>query len=65
MPARQRRKRSSSRRRRPGGLASYAGLIAFYEDVEGGIKLSPYAIIAMAVATIAIVLILQILIPPI
>ncbi|RLG85740.1 MAG: preprotein translocase subunit Sec61beta [Thermoprotei archaeon] len=60
-----RRKKRSSRKRRTAGLASYAGLIAFYEDVEGGVKLSPYMIIGMAVATIVAVIVLQVLAPPI
>lgn len=55
----------SSRRRRTGpGLASYVGLIRFYEEVEEQVKLNPYLILFLAIATPVIVILLTKLFPP-
>ncbi len=54
----------SSRRRRIGpGLSSYVGLIRFYEEVEEQIKLNPYLIISLAMATSIIIILLRIFVP--
>ncbi|MDK6027817.1 preprotein translocase subunit Sec61beta [Ignisphaera sp. 4213-co] len=55
----------SSRRRRAGpGLASYVGLIRFYEEVEEQIKLNPYLILFIAIATSILAIALTKLFPP-
>ncbi len=54
----------SSRRRRTGpGLSSYVGLIRFYEEVEEQVKLNPYLIISLAMATSIIIILLRIFVP--
>lgn len=53
----------SSRRRRQAGPISAAGIIAFYEEYEGRIKLSPFSIIAIALAFTAIVVGAHIILP--
>ncbi|MEM1679065.1 MAG: preprotein translocase subunit Sec61beta [Ignisphaera sp.] len=54
----------SSRRRRQGpSLASYAGLVRFYEELESIVKLNPYLIILIAISTSIIIILSRILIP--
>lgn len=54
----------SSRRRRQGpSLASYVGLVRFYEELEGTLKLNPYLVIITAIATSIAMILLRILIP--
>jgi|UniRef100_A0A7C4BD89 preprotein translocase subunit Sec61beta len=55
----------SSRRRRPGpGLASYVGLVRFYEEVEEQIKLNPYLILLLSIATPILAIVFMKLFPP-
>ncbi|MEM0027716.1 MAG: preprotein translocase subunit Sec61beta [Ignisphaera sp.] len=55
----------SSRRKRAGpGLASYVGLIRFYEEVEEQVKLNPYLILFLSIATPIIVIFLTKIFPP-
>ncbi len=54
----------SSRRRRQGpSLASYVGLVRFYEELEGIVKVNPYLIIVITVATSIAIILFRILIP--
>ncbi|ADM26909.1 Sec61beta [Ignisphaera aggregans DSM 17230] len=54
----------SSRKKRTGpGLSSYVGLVRFYEEVEEQVKLNPYLIISIAIATSVIVILLKIFVP--
>ncbi len=54
----------SSRRRRVGpSLASYIGLVRFYEEVEEQVKIGPYKMLVIAIATAVTILLLNILIP--
>ncbi len=54
----------SSRRKRTGpGLSSYVGLVRFYEEVEEQVKLNPYLIISIAIATSLTVILLRMFIP--
>jgi len=53
----------SSRRRTGPGLSSYVGLVRFYEEVEEQVKLNPYLIISIAIATSIIVILLRIFVP--
>jgi len=54
----------SSRKRRAGpGLSSYVGLVRFYEEVEEQVKLNPYLIISLAIATSVIIILLRIFVP--
>lgn len=55
----------SSRRRRTGpGLASYVGLIRFYEEVEEQVKLNPYLILFLSIATPIIAIVFAKFFPP-
>lgn len=40
----------SARRRRTGGPMSAAGLISFYDEYEGGIKVSPTTVVIVSAA---------------
>ncbi|MCS7111259.1 MAG: preprotein translocase subunit Sec61beta [Ignisphaera sp.] len=54
----------SSRRRRQGpSLASYVGLVRFYEEMEGLLRLNPYLIVVIAVTTSIIIILSRIIIP--
>ncbi|MEM1645937.1 MAG: preprotein translocase subunit Sec61beta [Ignisphaera sp.] len=55
----------SSRKKRQGpSIASYVGLVRFYEEVEEKIKIPPYVILLLTYVTVVIVLISRILIKP-
>jgi preprotein translocase subunit Sec61beta len=55
---------SSSRRRRQGpSIASYVGLVRFYEELEEVIKINPYIIITLAIATSITIILLRIFTP--
>ena len=51
----------SARRRRTGGPMTAAGLISFYEEYEGQIKISPTTVILMASAFAFIVVLAHII----
>jgi len=51
------------RRRRQAGPMSAAGLISFYEELEGRIKIGPIAVLAIAVAFSLLVIAAHILFP--
>jgi preprotein translocase subunit Sec61beta len=53
----------AARRRRHAGPMSAAGLISFYEELEGRIKLSPATVLAIAVAFSLLVIMAHILLP--
>ncbi|MCC6045484.1 MAG: preprotein translocase subunit Sec61beta [Ignisphaera sp.] len=55
---------SSRRRRTSPGLTSYVGLVRFYEEVEEQIKLNPYLILILSIATPLLAIILMKLFPP-
>jgi len=44
-------------------LASYIGLVRFYEEVEEQVKIGPYKMLIIAILTAVTVLLLNILIP--
>ncbi len=50
---------SSRRRRRTGGPLTAAGLVRFFEDVEARVRISPMAIIIIAIAASVLTLILN------
>ena len=54
---------SSRRRRTSPTVSSYVGLIRFYEEVEEQLRLHPYIILAIAYATVLIILLLRVLKP--
>lgn len=54
---------SSKRRRQAPSLASYVGLVRFYEELEGIVKLSPNIILVIAVATSITIILLRIMVP--
>jgi len=51
------------RRRRQAGPMSAAGLISFYEELEGRIKIGPITVLAIAVAFSLLVIAAHILFP--
>jgi preprotein translocase subunit Sec61beta len=53
----------ATRRRRQAGPMSAAGLISFYEELEGRIKLSPATVLAIALAFSLLVIMAHILFP--
>lgn len=54
----------SSRRRRQGpSLASYVGLVRFYEELEEIVKINPYLIITLAIVTSITIILSRIFIP--
>uniref|UniRef100_A0A7J2U395 Preprotein translocase subunit Sec61beta n=1 Tax=Ignisphaera aggregans TaxID=334771 RepID=A0A7J2U395_9CREN len=55
---------SSRRRRVSPGLASYVGLVRFYEEVEEQLKLNPYLILLLSVATPILAIAFMKLFPP-
>jgi len=57
----------SSRRRkkeRAGGPMSAAGLMRFYEEIDVGIKLSPYTVVIVGVIITVLVIVLGAFLPP-
>lgn len=55
----------SSRKKRQGpSIASYVGLVRFYEEIDEKIKIPPYVILLLTYLTAVIVLISRILIKP-
>lgn len=53
----------SQRKRRQAAPMSAAGLISFYEEYEGKIKLSPITIVGIALAFSAIIIVAHLFIP--
>lgn len=53
----------ATRRRRQAGPMSAAGLISFYEELEGRIKLSPATVLAIAIAFSLLVVMAHLLLP--
>ncbi len=53
----------ATRRRRQAGPMSAAGLISFYEELEGRIKLGPTAILAIAIAFSLLIIMAHLLFP--
>jgi len=54
---------SSRRRRTTPSIASYVGLIRFYEEVEEQLKLHPYLILLLSALTPIVVLTIHFLFP--
>ena len=50
---------SYRRRRRAGGPLTAAGLVRFFEDVEAKIRISPMAVIAIAIAISVVAMVLN------
>ena len=55
---------SRRRRERRGGPMSAAGLMRFYEEVDVGIRLSPYIVVIIGICMAVVVALLRALIPP-
>ncbi|MDM7275765.1 MAG: preprotein translocase subunit Sec61beta [Thermoprotei archaeon] len=53
----------AARRRRQAGPMSAAGLVSFYEELEGRIKLSPFTVLAIATIFSFIVVLAHLLLP--
>lgn len=53
----------SARKRRQAGPMSAAGLISFYEELEGRIRMGPVTVLAIAVAFSLLVIAAHILLP--
>ncbi|HID80312.1 MAG TPA: preprotein translocase subunit Sec61beta [Ignisphaera sp.] len=54
---------SSRRRRTTPSIASYVGLIRFYEEVEEQIKIHPYLILLLSALTPIVILTIHFLFP--
>uniref|UniRef100_A0A7C2Z9U7 Preprotein translocase subunit SecG n=1 Tax=Ignisphaera aggregans TaxID=334771 RepID=A0A7C2Z9U7_9CREN len=55
---------SSRKKQRGPSIASYVGLVRFYEETEEQIKLSPYTILLISYLTAIIVLLLRVFVKP-
>ncbi|MFN4046618.1 MAG: preprotein translocase subunit Sec61beta [Acidilobaceae archaeon] len=53
----------ATRRRRQAGPISAAGLVSFYEELEGRIKFSPFTVLAIAAIFSFIVVLAHLLFP--
>jgi len=55
---------SSRKKRQAPSVASYVGLIRFYEEIEEQVKLPPYVILLITYATAITILVLRIFLKP-